>query len=118
MLAANAQVPRLHSGESSDGIGRLLRIEVQLFGDGKGQVVALGERDCSAQRGGNCLLAEAPAPRLDADVRRSMIRAAIAIAEAVEISIGGVNRVRLRSPATHVLRTGRSTTANRGTCIS
>ena len=58
-------------------------IEVQLFGDGKGKVVALGERDCSAQRRNQKVIEETPAPRLDAATRAALCDAAVRIGESV-----------------------------------
>lgn len=44
-------------------------IEIQVFGDGKGKAIHLGERDCSLQRRHQKILEEAPGPSIDAETR-------------------------------------------------
>ncbi|MEX2519390.1 MAG: acetyl-CoA carboxylase biotin carboxylase subunit [Paracoccaceae bacterium] len=50
-------------------LSRPRHIEVQIFGDGKGNAVHLGERDCSLQRRHQKVLEEAPSPVITAEIR-------------------------------------------------
>ena len=58
-------------------------VEVQIFGDGRGKVVALGERDCSLQRRNQKVVEETPAPNLPAAVRARLLDSAARLGEAV-----------------------------------
>ena len=58
-------------------------IEVQIFGDGRGHVVALGERDCSVQRRNQKVIEETPAPGLTDTQRSSLLATAVRLGEAV-----------------------------------
>lgn len=64
-------------------------IEIQLMCDEHGNVVHLGERDCSIQRRHQKLLEESPSPLLKADMRKKMCDAAVKAAKAVKYTNAG-----------------------------
>ena len=64
-------------------------IEVQVFGDSKGNVVHLFERDCSLQRRHQKVMEEAPAPGMDAETREAVCGAAVRAAQAVNYENAG-----------------------------
>ncbi|HMD30667.1 MAG TPA: acetyl-CoA carboxylase biotin carboxylase subunit [Candidatus Acidoferrales bacterium] len=57
-------------------------IEIQVFGDHHGNIIYLGERECSVQRRHQKVMEEAPSPVVDAPLRRSMGEAAVQLARA------------------------------------
>jgi len=64
-------------------------VEIQILGDGKGNVIHFGERECSIQRRHQKLLEESPSPVVDGDLRRQMGEAAIKGAKAVNYEGAG-----------------------------
>ncbi|WP_027078844.1 urea carboxylase [Maribacter antarcticus] len=70
-------------------VARARHIEVQVFGDGKGKVIALGERDCSAQRRNQKVVEEAPATNLSETVRLQLYATAVQLASSVNYQNAG-----------------------------
>ena len=64
-------------------------IEVQILGDSFGNVIHLGERDCSIQRRHQKLLEEAPSPAIDEKTRQEMGAAAVRAAKAIKYEGAG-----------------------------
>jgi propionyl-CoA carboxylase alpha chain len=81
----------VREARASFGDGRLLieryvatprHIEIQILGDRHGNIVSLGERECSLQRRHQKVIEEAPSPLVDDDMRRAMSSQAVALAQA------------------------------------
>ncbi|WNP35408.1 urea carboxylase [Enterobacter kobei] len=70
-------------------IDRARHIEVQIFGDGNGNVVALGERDCSLQRRNQKVVEETPAPHLPPATREALLNAAVQLGKQVNYRSAG-----------------------------
>ena len=96
LLEAFDAVVRLGKNNFSDAgvfiekyIERARHLEVQLFGDGKGEVIALGVRDCSVQRRNQKVLEETPAPNLPDGMGEALCHAAITLGRAVNYRSAG-----------------------------
>ena len=64
-------------------VAKARHVEVQIFGDGKGDVVHMFERDCSVQRRHQKVIEEAPAPNLPAKTRSALLKAGVDAGKAV-----------------------------------
>lgn len=70
-------------------IDRARHVEVQIFGDGQGKVVALGERDCSLQRRNQKVVEETPAAHLPESTRKKLHQSAIELGQSVNYRSAG-----------------------------
>jgi urea carboxylase len=93
---AFAAVERLAAKNFSRGgvflekyIERARHLEVQIFGDGAGTVIALGERDCSTQRRHQKIIEETPAPGLTQAIRERLHESAVRLGKAVDYQSAG-----------------------------
>jgi len=68
---------------------RARHVEVQVFGDGAGRVLVLGERDCSVQRRNQKVVEETPAPSLPEATRSALLADAAALAAEVAYRSAG-----------------------------
>lgn len=64
-------------------------IEVQILGDSHGNVVALGERECSIQRRHQKLIEESPSPVVDAKIRKRLLASAVKAAAGIDYQSAG-----------------------------
>ncbi len=96
LVAAFESVKRLGESFFSDSgvfierfVARARHIEVQIFGDGQGKVLALGERECSLQRRNQKVVEETPAPNLPQATREKLHESAVRLGESVNYQSAG-----------------------------
>ncbi len=77
------------ASEAVRDLSEARHVEVQVFGDGTGRVIALGERDCSLQSRNHKIIEEAPAPHLSSALRTALADEAIRLASAVSYRSAG-----------------------------
>jgi urea carboxylase len=101
LQAAYASVKHLSENNFKNGgiylekfVRNARHVEVQIFGDGRGNVVSLGERDCSVQRRNQKVIEETPAPGLPEQTRAALATTAVRLARSLSyLSAGTVEYV-------------------------
>ena len=96
LVAAFESVKRLGESFFSDSgvfierfVARARHVEVQIFGDGNGTVLALGERECSLQRRNQKVVEETPAPNLPQATREKLHASAVRLGQTVKYRSAG-----------------------------
>lgn len=96
LVSAFASVQRLSQANFKDTgiylekyVEAARHIEVQIFGNGLGEVIALGERDCSVQRRNQKVIEETPAPNITEEIRLALCQTAIKLGRAIAYRSAG-----------------------------
>ena len=96
LLAAFESVQRLSKANFKESgiylekyVQAARHIEVQIFGNGLGKVIALGERDCSVQRRNQKVIEETPAPNITEQVRQALCETAVKLGSAISYRSAG-----------------------------
>jgi len=96
LIGAYDSVKRLSENNFSDSgmflekyVAKARHIEVQVFGDGKGYVATLGDRDCSVQRRNQKVIEETPAPLISDEIRAALYKAARELTASVDYRSAG-----------------------------